>query len=63
MHIISREYGFTAYSLQVGNNEILTFSVFATQAGAEGSNSIRNTPTTLCTRQDGTYVVISLRVS
>jgi len=41
LHIISREPGFTAYyALQVGNNEVLTISVFETQAGAEGSTPL-----------------------
>ena len=38
VHIISRETDFTAYyALRVGNNELFTISVFATQAGAEES--------------------------
>ena len=41
VHIVSREPGFSAYyALQVGNNEMLTISVFATQAGAEGSTPL-----------------------
>jgi hypothetical protein len=41
LHIINREYGFTAfYALQTGHDEMLTFSVFATQAGAEGSTPL-----------------------
>jgi hypothetical protein len=41
LHIISREPGFTAYyALRLGNNEVLTISVFETQAGAEGSTPL-----------------------
>src|SRR5438876_470735 len=41
LHIISREPGFTAYyALRVGDNEVLTISVFETQAGAEGSTPL-----------------------
>lgn len=41
LHIISREPGFTAYyALQVRNNEVLTISVFETQAQAEGSTPL-----------------------
>ena len=41
LHIISREPGFTAYyAVRVGNNEVLTISVFETQAGAEGSTPL-----------------------
>jgi hypothetical protein len=37
----SRESGFTAfYALQTGHAEMLTISVFATQAGAEGSTPL-----------------------
>jgi len=36
LHIINREPDFTAYyAIRVGNNEVLTISVFETQAGAE----------------------------
>ncbi len=39
--IVSRENGFIAYyALQVGNNEMLTISVFSTQAGALGSTPL-----------------------
>ena len=38
LQIINREPGFIAYyAMRVGNNEVLTISVFETQAGAEGS--------------------------
>ena len=41
LHIINREPGFIAYyAIRVGNNEVLTISVFETQAGAEGSTPI-----------------------
>ncbi len=41
LHIISRQPGFTAYyALRVGNNEVLTISVFETQAAAEGSTPL-----------------------
>ena len=41
LHIISREPGFTAYyAVRAGNNEVLTISVFETQAGAEGSTPL-----------------------
>ena len=41
LQIISREPGFTAYyAVRVGNNEVLTISVFETQAGAEGSTPL-----------------------
>jgi hypothetical protein len=41
LHIISREYGFTAYyALQTEHDELLTFSAFATRAGAEGSTPL-----------------------
>ena len=41
LHIISREPGFTAYyAVCVGNNEVLTISVFETQVGAEGSTPL-----------------------
>jgi hypothetical protein len=41
LHIINRESGFTAfYALQTGHDEMLTISVFATQAGAEGSTPL-----------------------
>ena len=38
LQIINREPGFIAYyAMRVENNEVLTISVFETQAGAEGS--------------------------
>ena len=38
LQIINREPGFIAYyAMRVGNDEVLTISVFETQAGAEGS--------------------------
>jgi hypothetical protein len=38
LHIINREPGFIAYyAIREGDNEMLTISVFETQAGAEGS--------------------------
>jgi hypothetical protein len=41
LHIINREPGFIAYyAIRVGNNEVLTISVFETQAGAEGSTPL-----------------------
>jgi len=41
LHIINREPGFTAYyAVRVGNNEVVTISVFETQAGAEGSTPL-----------------------
>ena len=41
LHIINREPGFIAYyAIRVGNNEVLTISVFETQLGAEGSTPI-----------------------
>lgn len=41
LSIISREPGFIAYyALRVGNNEVLTISIFDTQAGAEGSTPL-----------------------
>ena len=41
LHIISREPGFIAYyAMRVGNNEILTISVFETKIGAEGSTQL-----------------------
>jgi len=41
LHIISREPGFIAYyAIRIGNNEILTISVFETKIGAEGSTPI-----------------------
>lgn len=41
LHIISREPGFIAYyAIRVGNNEVLTISVFETKIGAEGSTPI-----------------------
>jgi hypothetical protein len=41
LHIISREPGFAAYyALRIGNVEVLTISVFETQAGAEGSTPL-----------------------
>ena len=41
LHIISREPGFIAYyAIRVGNNEVLTISVFETAVEAEGSTPI-----------------------
>jgi hypothetical protein len=41
LHIINREPGFIAYyAIRVGNNEVLTISIFETQAGAEGSTPL-----------------------
>ena len=41
LHIISREPGFIAYyAIRVGDNEVLTISVFETKIGAEGSTPI-----------------------
>jgi hypothetical protein len=41
LHIINREPGFLAYyAIRVGSNEVLTISVFETQAGAEGSTPL-----------------------
>jgi len=41
LHIISREPGFIAYyAIRIGNNEVLTISVFETKIGAEGSTPI-----------------------
>ena len=41
LHIISREPGFIAYyAMRVGNNAILTISVFETKIGAEGSTPL-----------------------
>ena len=41
LHIINREPGFTAYyAVRVGNNEVVTISVFETQAGAAGSTPL-----------------------
>jgi len=38
LHIINREPGFVAYyAIREGENDVLTISVFETQAGAEGS--------------------------
>jgi hypothetical protein len=38
IHIINREPGFVAYyAIREGGNQVLTISVFETQAGAEGS--------------------------
>ena len=41
LHIINREPGFVAYyAIRVGNNEVVTISVFETQVGAEGSTPL-----------------------
>jgi hypothetical protein len=41
LNIINREPGFIAYyAIREGDNEVLTISVFETQAGAEGSTPI-----------------------
>ena len=41
LQIISREPGFTAYyAVRVGDDEVLTISVFETQDGAEGSTPL-----------------------
>ena len=38
LNIVNREPGFVAYyAIREGDNEVLTISVFETQAGAEGS--------------------------
>ena len=41
LHIINREPGFIAYyAIREENNEVLTISIFETQAGAEGSTPL-----------------------
>ena len=41
MHIINREFGFTAfYALQTGHDEMLTISFFVTQVGAKESTPL-----------------------
>ncbi len=41
LHIISREPGFIAYyAIRIGNNEVLTVSIFETEVEAEGSTPI-----------------------